>query len=260
MFKGLQYGQAWIDVWGRVLGAGDSDTFLRNGVGVKGAVYQEWAARWKRDRGRASAAEYLIAHIDEIRAGAVTSAGCPECGTEKGLHTSYCSYADTAGTERKFITQALTDDRPSAVLFCRLGLLSDFKSEVSDVVDEVMASADDEQRSRFAKTLEREKELRSELEGLVRDEPSLVPKYKDNPDRALQVLASMTLHLVMQHAGAFSRLGQETEAPWALLNDRIEGLKSLSASEKERMSPCCAYIRQMSMFSTGIAELVAMQP
>ena len=39
MFKGLEFGQAWIEVWGGILGASDSDTFLRHGVGMKGAVY-----------------------------------------------------------------------------------------------------------------------------------------------------------------------------------------------------------------------------
>jgi hypothetical protein len=41
MFRGLRFGKAWIDTWTRVLGAGDPDTFLRHGVGVKGAVYRQ---------------------------------------------------------------------------------------------------------------------------------------------------------------------------------------------------------------------------
>jgi hypothetical protein len=91
MFKGLQFGQAWIDVWTRTLGSGDSDTFLRNGVGVKGAVYRRWADKWKTDGRGTNASEYLLRHLSDIREEAAQAPGCPECGTEKGLHASYCS-------------------------------------------------------------------------------------------------------------------------------------------------------------------------
>ena len=91
MFKGLQFGQAWIDIWGQMLGSSSSDTFLRNGVGVKGTVYQEWARRWKSEGRGIDARTFLTSHLAEIRADALGAPGCPECGTQRGLHASYCS-------------------------------------------------------------------------------------------------------------------------------------------------------------------------
>jgi hypothetical protein len=47
------FGYAWISLWGRILGSDTPDTFLRNGVAVKGAAYNAWLDRFlnQRDRG-----------------------------------------------------------------------------------------------------------------------------------------------------------------------------------------------------------------
>ncbi len=99
MFKGLQFGQAWVDTFTQVLGQGDSDAFLRHGVGVKGAVYKKWADRWKEEGKRTPAATFVSQHVEEIMAEASGTPRCPECGTEKGLHATYCSIGQGARTD-----------------------------------------------------------------------------------------------------------------------------------------------------------------
>jgi hypothetical protein len=91
VFKELRFGAAWIDLWTRVLDAGDPDTLLRYGVGVKGAVYRSWLERWKTDGRRTTPEEYLTANLAAIAYDADLSPRCPECGTEWEMHAAYCS-------------------------------------------------------------------------------------------------------------------------------------------------------------------------
>lgn len=92
MFQGREFGYAWIEIWTRVLGAGDPDTFLRAGVGVKGAVYNRWADRWKSEPRGVGVVEFLMSHLEAIGEEAHAAKRCPECGTEEGLHAPYCQF------------------------------------------------------------------------------------------------------------------------------------------------------------------------
>jgi len=88
MSRERDFGQAWISLWGRILGSDTPDTFLRHGVAVKGAAYNAWLERFiAQDRG---IADFLTFHLDDITADAKAVKRCPECGTEKGIHAPYC--------------------------------------------------------------------------------------------------------------------------------------------------------------------------
>jgi hypothetical protein len=103
-------------------------------------------------------------------------------------------------------------------------------------------------------------ELRDELQTWVTEDPNLVPRYQDAPGAAVDVLALMLDALINQRVGGYARLGSSSQIGWAVLVDRLEGLRTLNATERKRLAPVCGYIRQESMFPTGIEKLLSTEP
>lgn len=266
MGRRREFGYAWIEIWGRVLGSQSADTFLRNGVGVNGAVYSTWAERWRTAPRGVKAVAFVMANVDAIRSDAIGATRCPECRTEKGLHAPYCKYVSRgkedpgkSGRAEQYVAFLLEKDLAVSLLSGDLGispLIPDFDASVAAV----MTKASPQQRKLYETVIEREKALRAELAHLLKVEPSLARMNMSDPKRALETLADMLGFLIGGRGGDYARFGRDGDAPWLFLVDQFEMLPSLTDYERMRMIGCCAYIRQVGMTPTGMDELLAMDP
>lgn len=97
--------------------------------------------------------------------------------------------------------------------------------------------------------------VKQELVSLVAADPPLVPD-----GYTADLLVSLLDNLLRQRVGAFARLGNETGAPWILLPDTFESLRSLTDDERRTLSGPCGYVRQMTMLPTMMVELLEARP
>jgi hypothetical protein len=95
---------------------------------------------------------------------------------------------------------------------------------------------------------------------MIEAEPLLSHPFESQTSEAVRLLGEMLTYLINNQVGAFARLGEEKELGWAVLPDRLEQLKELSPAERQRMSGCCAYIRQMAFLPTTMSELLTAEP
>jgi hypothetical protein len=259
MSRKRDFGHAWISLWERILGSDTPDTFLRNGVAVKGAVYNAWLERFigQRDRG---IADFLTFYLDDITADAKGVKRCPECGTEKGNHAPYCRVAATESRMTTFETImriGLQNDRASAVLAATLSVAA-YEPNPASAVDRVLREAPLENSVAYAATVMRSRLLRVELANMLLAQPSLIPNQSG--DEALHELNGLLSCLVTSQPGRYARTGAACDAPWVYLVDEFEKLAALGKTERASMSQTCALVREMGMLTTTTQELLTIEP
>jgi len=133
---------------------------------------------------------------------------------------------------------------------------------VLDIYDEAAPSLQEQ----LLVTFKRARDMRFQLSRLLMNNPRLVsaaywpPERTAPPDATVSLLGRLLTQLILNQVGAFSRLGKELGWAWGILPLKLLQLKTLTEGERQAMEPCCRYIEEMAMLTTGMEALLTAQP
>jgi hypothetical protein len=86
----LEWGHAWLAAWGNAA----PDAMLMRGADTRGPVSEHYREIWEGYLGTLSAADFIRGRWSDITAACAAQPRCPDCGTWRGNHASYCSRKD----------------------------------------------------------------------------------------------------------------------------------------------------------------------
>jgi hypothetical protein len=246
-----EFGNAWLAAFASYGHDNSNAAFAFTPAAIKGSFYNSIYERWNRERRvtKDTASQYIERHWEEIER------------TCYGPHPQAAPQAIAAapikGDQALIIFQQMLErDQASALV----GLGLEHQPALQEAFQYVIAHAPRDQRDSFRATIARAQALESELTRLIVAEPLLIHPFESQPLEAVRLLGEMLTYLLNKHVGAFARLGQEKELGWAVLPDRLEQLKELTPTERQQMSGCGAYIRQMTFLPTTMQELLSAEP
>jgi hypothetical protein len=197
--------------------------------------------------------------------------GSTEPGTEEGRIAEGPAASTGPGPSEPTI-----EDAPLVVVVRRclesdqaaplVALGYDTDQTILNTVLDIYDGADDSQQERLLVTMKRATNMRFQLSRLLMHNPRLVtaeywpPARTAPPDATVSILGRLLTHLILNEAGAFSRLGKELGWTWGILPMTLVQLQTLTEGERQAMEPCCRYIEEMAMLTTGLDELLVAQP
>ena len=245
MFDGKhEFGNAWLAAFASHGHDNSNAAFAFTPAAIKGSFYNSMYERWNSGHRetKETASQYLERHWEEI---------------ERTCYGPRQEAGPIKGDEALIIFhQMLEKDQASALV----GLGLEHQPALQNAFQYIVSHAPRHQRDSFRATIARAQALESELARMIEAEPLLSHPFESQTSEAVRLLGEMLTYLINNQVGAFARLGEEKELGWAVLPDRLEQLKELSPAERQRMSGCCAYIRQMAFLPTTMSELLTAEP